>query len=714
MKYFKNFKSKLPQKFLNKIVEIKNLINYKMESIHNDLRDLKLQQNKVYKTELNENKFYNSKEIENLEISKVSKYKEYSDIKYPTFEDVNLEEDLKNEITYENLLVDINCCEEALSHLCQNYDSLFFTYPKRETIKEKLKEHNMNHIVCKMLTSILKRQLTLINHLLRKKYSNNNEERELAQKFIIQNYLELSNEEILNQLIEENINYFNNGIDSLNQNDKINQEKHVNSEILKDIEEKEINQDYKKIILENLNLLIKNEKSLVDFENNTENFLPSICSLNLSLKILKSVIDETSNQIKDMLEIKIKTIENLSEEVLIKFFHNCNKIDILANFFMLCYKIPHDDIYNLPENSETWLELKKHFERRVIFSRHTLKKKLQKVFDMIILGNASVSKGHGEFNSKYSKILGTGWYFAYFFFNKKKANIQSIKFSINPNYDIAKVLWNMLDAKGIRNILKLTMPRINYSKKCFLLRTEPEITLDYINDLLVKIKSKDFIVKIEKDLNDKRKFSDKLILQGHYQSEYDSKILDNKSEINLNNKQINNSPLYLTKPDEKIINNYVKVKIISHRDYFTPNKNTFWNNFKCCSGERTQNPRAAVIHIHGGGFIAMSASSHENYTRKWANMLEIPLFSIDYRLAPENPYPKALDDVYQAYMWIIKYAEDFYKMDLDKIILVGDSAGGNLVVSLCYLLILSGRKLPTAIFLAYPGKLVIYNKILKN
>jgi len=110
----------------------------------------------------------------------------------------------------------------------------------------------------------------------------------------------------------------------------------------------------------------------------------------------------------------------------------------------------------------------------------------------------------------------------------------------------------------------------------------------------------------------------------------------------------------------------------------------------------------------------MSASSHENYTRKWANMLEIPLFSIDYRLAPENPYPKALDDVYQAYMWIIKYAEDFYKMDLDKIILVGDSAGGNLVVSLCYLLILSGRKLPTAIFLAYPGKLVIYNKILKN
>lgn len=43
---------------------------------------------------------------------------------------------------------------------------------------------------------------------------------------------------------------------------------------------------------------------------------------------------------------------------------------------------------------------------------------------------------------------------------------------------------------------------------------------------------------------------------------------------------------------------------------------------------------ALVIHVHGGGFVSMSSGSHQNYTRVWANELDIPIFSIDYRLAP--------------------------------------------------------------------------------
>jgi hormone-sensitive lipase len=103
----------------------------------------------------------------------------------------------------------------------------------------------------------------------------------------------------------------------------------------------------------------------------------------------------------------------------------------------------------------------------------------------------------------------------------------------------------------------------------------------------------------------------------------------------------------------------------------------------------------------------MSAASHENYTRKWANALKVPLFSIDYRLAPENPYPKPLDDVFQAYMWIIKYSETVLNISIKNIILAGDSAGGNLVAALTYLLILEKAKLPTDIFLAYPGNTFI-------
>jgi hypothetical protein len=66
-----------------------------------------------------------------------------------------------------------------------------------------------------------------------------------------------------------------------------------------------------------------------------------------------------------------------------------------------------------------------------------MEKKLDKVFEFVILGNASVSKGD-SFKENFSKVLGTGWYMAYFFFNSKEAKIQTKKFFINPSTDIAR------------------------------------------------------------------------------------------------------------------------------------------------------------------------------------------------------------------------------------------------------------------------------------
>jgi len=61
-----------------------------------------------------------------------------------------------------------------------------------------------------------------------------------------------------------------------------------------------------------------------------------------------------------------------------------------------------------------------------------------------------------------------------------------------------------------------------------------------------------------------------------------------------------------------------------------------------------------VMHVHGGGFVAMSSCSHQNYTRIWANSLEIPVFSVDYRLSPESRFPDALNDCWQVYFWLLE------------------------------------------------------------
>jgi acetyl esterase/lipase len=196
----------------------------------------------------------------------------------------------------------------------------------------------------------------------------------------------------------------------------------------------------------------------------------------------------------------------------------------------------------------------------------------------------------------------------------------------------------------------------------------------------------------------------KILLEGeHYIKSISNSFMNN--DDNHDNSQ-NNFDLILSKVETNHLDYYVKIRLLNNRKFYIPKFKDFWNIFDCCAVQKNYTRNALIIHIHGGGFIAMSASSHENYTRKWVNSLEVPLISIDYRLAPAHPYPYALDDVYQAYMWIINYAEDILKIKLDKIILVGDSAGGNLCLSLCYFLIYHNKRLPTALFLAYPGKLI--------
>ena len=77
----------------------------------------------------------------------------------------------------------------------------------------------------------------------------------------------------------------------------------------------------------------------------------------------------------------------------------------------------------------------------MLFSCHGMKQKMKELFNFIILGNAAVSKGH-EITTDYLKILGTSFYFAYFFFNSKKAKLQSQKYSLKPNFDIAKKVFD--------------------------------------------------------------------------------------------------------------------------------------------------------------------------------------------------------------------------------------------------------------------------------
>ena len=60
-----------------------------------------------------------------------------------------------------------------------------------------------------------------------------------------------------------------------------------------------------------------------------------------------------------------------------------------------------------------------------------------------------------------------------------------------------------------------------------------------------------------------------------------------------------------------------------------------------------------IFHVHGGGFISQTSKSHLDYLHQWSSNLNIPIISVDYSLAPEAPYPRALEEVFYVYCWAL-------------------------------------------------------------
>lgn len=91
-----------------------------------------------------------------------------------------------------------------------------------------------------------------------------------------------------------------------------------------------------------------------------------------------------------------------------------------------------------------------------------------------------------------------------------------------------------------------------------------------------------------------------------------------------------------------------------------------------------------VVFIHGGGWTVGDLDSYDGQARLHAAGAGAVVVSVDYRLAPEHPYPAAVDDVWAATRWVAENAAGF-GADADRIAVAGDSAGGNLaaVVAQC-------------------------------
>ena len=390
-----------------------------------------------------------------------------------------------------------------------------------------------------------------------------------------------------------------------------------------------------------------------------------------SMKYYLSFVLKVKEQLKKYVDIKDfqskNNIRNYRKNMIIFFdLIIFLKKMMLSNMIITnAFLFNKDDIFNIEEDSEEWKKMKK-----VLYRVHSKNDdKIKEVF----FNRAKKMEATTVYISKAVKsnlILSANSFIGLL-----------MKYKINPDKNLMtyeskesillydkNIIQEMIKL-GQKNIIKTvyekTYPKIAFREKIYMKRTYPEISLDYIKSLLSKIYGNKIINKNfgntkqrkKEELDHEKQIALPLWSKQVIQEDtkyYVSTILLNSYPLNFDKEKVN-----------KVGSSLIKL---------FKNKNGF------------SSPKALMIYIHGGGFLNTEFFFHENYLREICNKIGIPILGINYSGAPEYPYPEGLNDCYQAYMWIMDHCKEELGFDPEKIILSGDSSGGNFALCLNFLL----------------------------
>ncbi len=118
--------------------------------------------------------------------------------------------------------------------------------------------------------------------------------------------------------------------------------------------------------------------------------------------------------------------------------------------------------------------------------------------------------------------------------------------------------------------------------------------------------------------------------------------------------------------------------------------------------ENVQPNSPGLIFYHGGGWVMGGIASHDRPCRRICKLANIPVLAVDYRLAPEHPFPAADEDAIASFHWACDHADEL-SMDKNRLAVAGDSAGGYLSAAMALKLRGAAKGEPAVQLLIYPA-----------
>ena len=431
-----------------------------------------------------------------------------------------------------------------------------------------------------------------------------------------------------------------------------------------------------------INPLIEKYNTLLHLESEIGNTF--IRMIKLLIKYLLIPLQEEIKKFKKILifhqDSFLSSKSNEENEIILLNILLLLKKILFMDFYFYNYAIlDKEDVGNLDENSEEWINLKKYLFRIIPENSDNIRKIIEKSNDMNLLF-ALISNLQTQ-NSTAMVIFSGLKRIVYYKTCINKSIIDSIKFQITYLPETFLDLYDLF--KKFKYFYSKTLPKIEFRRKIYVKKELPSINKELIGKLLSFMKGDD-IHETNHDVN-----------KNIYRNDNESLPLLFKDKINNKNIKRNYASVTILHKEKLYFKNEKKQESIFLNIFRSEEESFFFPYLNPCIEEEGKKPKiknnikknTILIHIHGGGFIGSSTFIHEPYLRKWANCLGIPIFGINYSLAPKYPYPEGLNDLFQAYMWILRHAKDELNMEVKHIILSGDSAGGNIIFSLNNLLI---------------------------